>query len=645
MAKILIGAVLLITSFVFLGFAPRLLTSNVLLIGGGVADGGDILQVVSNVVRVGFLLDEYAPYGMADLVAADVLQKSDAWWEVRARKQLGFTLYKLQFMSSFYKGTQQMMLPSDPAAIKITFTAKAKRHSHQGHDVISRPYSVNTFIVAQKDTAALASPNLASIGGQFTVTWELPMDPYLLYQRSGYACADEDQFPHNSLDAEAAEIYYDDTCTAGPAVPPSQECLFENTGCHCTFGADYDCPTALQMFVGRVHMSLAFTRVAWDEDTAAAVESLNSYQVRDSVQGADLVGHEGGMKHNWIVYRYFATGSCESLECIVGGSGWRRLLIFDSIHVNIGRKEVAIGKIAYKAGDASSFNQLALHNMYYWDPCHQHPHFSQYCNYQYNGAALGHKQGFCIQSTNRIVNSRDVSLVSPYQNCSLQGVSVGWADNYNGGIPCQWVDVTGSLAPVIANLTMIGNPSAWLCEGIVSYNSDGSPQWQPTGSLTNHPPYPVAGLPIDIYQCTTTAGALKNNIDDVPVALPKPGDGLITSSCGDQMFGPSRDCGFTQIAGQQLRFCTPGITINLQCFASGIFPQILRVCESSTVLQSGTACRYNDTFTLANVVLAPSAPVRFTCPAARDSQETGGLYSFYSAPLYNPQSLVPISCA
>jgi hypothetical protein len=76
--------------------------------------------------------------------------------------------------------------------------------------------------------------------------------------------------------------------------------------------------------------------------------------------------------------------------------------------------------------------------------------------------------------------------------------------------------------------------------------------------------------------------------------------------------------------------CTAGKTVKLSCTATQ--PSVLRVCESSKALNTGTSCASRDA--LANATLDTTATtVSFTCPAYRDPVETGGRYSLYRAPL------------
>ena len=46
--------------------------------------------------------------------------------------------------------------------------------------------------------------------------------------------------------------------------------------------------------------------------------------------GSDVVGYVPGLKHNFIIYRYYTAGSCEFNECLTE-SGWRKLLLFEFI--------------------------------------------------------------------------------------------------------------------------------------------------------------------------------------------------------------------------------------------------------------------------------------------------------------------------
>lgn len=632
---------------------PVLLLSLAADVQGNPPLTGDLIHVASSKVTVGVLLDEL-PADSFSRVQAAVLAWEDADWAIHALQQISFTTYKLAFLSTFYKTYKgQLMLPADNAAYQLNWARPAYIANIHGHVLAARDYSFTTYLVGTSGSACASNPNLCpNKQGKVSIPFFLPADPFLHNQRTLYACMDEDQFPRNAIDSENSQVYYDDTCAAGP-ITNTTSCNGLITGCHCSQGSTVDCHTGLKQSVGMVPMDITFTVAKWDEAVAQKYEAYNSYNLQPTATGADLVGWLPGLAHNWFAYQYFPPQSCSVVEG-TALAGWRKLLIFDSIHVNEGPTDMLIGNVKYFAGNANSFNQTAYHNMYYWGQCHQHPHFPYYSEYEYdvNGnSQRGHKQGFCIQSTNRIVNSRNSPIFSNFQNCSYQGVTMGWADNYNGGIPGQWIDMTGdeSTGPVSKDINMFGNPQRWLCEGAPTLDAGGNPKWVFSGNYTKTPPYPTPeGLPIDIYQCVTSPGAWDNNHDQLQVLNPGPGQSLVTLPCSTHghVIGPKRDCEFTSVS--MTNTCTAGQKVTLTCtLPASANSQVLRLCESSWALRTGTACRFLDSSLLANTILAPgrSTAVTFTCPAARDPVEVGGLYSVYQGAVYFADAVVPALCA
>jgi len=373
----------------------------------------------------------------------------------------------------------------------------------------------------------------------------------------------------------------------------------------------------------------------------ASIEARAPYNTSQNF-GADLHGSVADLNHNYMTYRYVEPDSCTRRECIEQ-PGWRRLLNFDALHVNVGPKPLEIGYIAFLQNDPSSFNPLVFHNLYYWDTCHQHPHFSAYSTYTFNNN-IGHKQGFCVLSTGRAVNARWSPLGSSNFDCSNQGIAPGWSDVYNAGIICQWIDVTNvstTNGPKTAPLKMQSNPKNWLCEGKVLKDAQGNVLWEPTGEFTS------TGQSIDKMKCNTSPGALNNNLEETTFTVPTRGNGLITRACDhvDHNLGPKRDCELT--IRSQLDSCTPGAQVNLICSIRDNKPsQVLRICESSIALNSGTACRYMEPHLLGNFVIRPDVdtPVSFTCPSRRDAVEVGGKYSTYSGGVFNLDATVTITC-
>jgi hypothetical protein len=449
---------------------------------------------------------------------------------------------------------------------------------------------------------------------------------------------DEAQFPLDSVDSEGPINYFDDTC--GPEAPYNYDGGCDQ--CHCTVTVDESCRSALGKTTGKTAAAIVFTRMPLDMNVVLQIEALAQYNYT-STQGADMLGSMAGLNHNYVVYKYLAEDSCTIKECNGGGFGWRRLLYFDATHINVGTKPLEIGYLSYLKADASSFDPLIFHNLYYWDTCHQHPHFSGYAEYNY-GSTLGHKQGFCIMATGRDVNARWSPITNANYDCLHQGIQQGWSDAYNTGIPCQWVDVTPidtSKKAVTQSLTIRSNFKNWLCEGVVNRDALGNPIWVPTGEYT------ATGQAIEKYSCTETPGALLNNVDTTTATVPLRGNGLLTRSCieAGHNLGPKRDCEFT--LRTQTNPCSANNTVTLSCsVANNAKSQVLRICEASVALQSGLACRFNDDSLLANVLVVPGAAtsVTFKCPVGRDAIEVGGLYSTYSGPAFNIDPLASITC-
>lgn len=126
------------------------------------------------------------------------------------------------------------------------------------------------------------------------------------------------------------------------------------------------------------------------------------------------------------------------------------------------------------------------------------------------------------------------------------------------------------------------------------------------------------------------------------MTLPALGQSFVTAPCDRGQLGPLRNCGFKKQS--DLEACTPGAKITLHCSVpAGAAPQTVRLCESSTVLRSGTACTHGAS--LGNsIVPAAGVDVAFTCPAARSAAEPGGVSSIYSSPLVDEDPARTVTC-
>jgi hypothetical protein len=84
--------------------------------------------------------------------------------------------------------------------------------------------------------------------------------------------------------------------------------------------------------------------------------------------------------------------------------------------------------------------------------------------------------------------------------------------------------------------------------------------------------------------------------------------------------------------------------VTLHCATRNDKPaQVVRVCETSSVLGTGVACVYRES--LANAIVTDEeTPVTFTCPEARDAAEPGGHVSLYVAPVSHQDPVRVVDC-
>jgi hypothetical protein len=162
--------------------------------------------------------------------------------------------------------------------------------------------------------------------------------------------------------------------------------------------------------------------------------------------------------------RTFATNDCEVLEgCAVPGT--RKLLSFLTEVRNIGMGDLNLG-------------YPATNSLFEYAACHGHYHFEEFVDYSLldvssNEVAGGHKVGFCIMDDH--VWS---PTANPQQrfNCdtnvllAAQGIQAGWADNYEVGLPCQFIDITG-VPPGNYTLKMVINPAGLIVESDTNNNT------------------------------------------------------------------------------------------------------------------------------------------------------------------------------
>ncbi len=675
---------------------------------------------------VGVLLD-----GMPDvageeakLIAESAGGKKDAFWKARAIKQLQLTENRLYYRGSYYEGgladdpenkatfehPKKGQLPLPPEVDEsgkslweknITFTSEAKHQDvpssdgQPAHAHVVREFTYEGYLLTDEASPGATEPALLKAGGVWTEPaapekgYALPVDPDHLLQRTGFACMTEAQFPPDSVDSENAYRFYDYTCLPDFA-----------SGCHTKDRAlpKESCVAALSRTVGIVHSSVRFERM----DVAKVTkEFLDGLRIGDpgNKAGADMTVRKDSLNENRIVWRYVGDDSCELKEennCVTG-PGWRRVLEFDAVGQNVGSKPVHIGPINYfaKAGMSSKNDE---HGVFQFSSCHNHFHFAQYGTFTIGDKNVSNrKNGFCLESTVRYANSEFSPIETQYGRCTLQGVEVGWGDEYEAGIVCQWLDITNQSAGQV-QLGFESNPDGFLCEGSLQ-DENGKPTfdkadarglptpfsaieegrgWEnvkgadgkdvtftPKDLMTGKPQVDAAGKaivkPVQKPKCKLDSGWQKNNKASVPVNVPAVG-GLVAGKCKDaDDFGPLRDCGLqheTPAAPTTARACTPGAAVHLSCSTKAAKAQVVRFCEASKDAKIGgsmdcmqaNALRMNpgtDTEgAVASVTVKAGAAtdVTFTCPKARDAREPGGLYSVYTGGFFAADAAEGVSC-
>ncbi len=137
-----------------------------------------------------------------------------------------------------------------------------------------------------------------------------------------------------------------------------------------------------------------------------------------------------------VVDRYFAPDDCAIAEGVVGGSGYRRLLRFDTVLINRGDGDLKVGN---RADPNNPYKDYFIYHA-----CHGHYHIKNFSIYELvnlDGQTVraGTKQGFCFEDSFKY---EDGGKSSGY-NCDNQGITSGWGDWYYKQLVGQWIDITG----------------------------------------------------------------------------------------------------------------------------------------------------------------------------------------------------------
>lgn len=640
--------------------------------------------------NVGVLLDDLKALPAAESAAleAKLTAKPVEFWKERVRMQMRLTLQRQYFRHYYYgdsaetfaaekktianpeKGQLPLPPENDPNGKElwsksIVLEGKPAIQTVDGHRMLVQKYTYTGTLVTDADSPAKSDKALATIGGVVEEPHKLPVDPDLLRQRTGLACLTEVEFPANSVDSENAWRFYDYTCTKDSA-----DC---HTADELRLGAVHDdCISALRKNVGLAETSVRFERLPYNRTTADTnrTGTITRDKAGKILPGADMTVRADSLENNRLVWKYVSGASCEIEEsdmsdnhkssCVVrpddikrDGGGWRHVLEFDAVGYNVGNYPVHIGNVNYLV-ETGVETQVEDHGVFEKSACHNHYHFKHYGDFLFSGGtSINKKNGFCLESTTRYSNNEVSPVFTQYGRCIHQGVEVGWGDEYEAGLVCQWVDVTDA-KPGSSKIGFFSNPDGFLCEGkpkaAAPLDAKGLPtpdtqikEWEATAFKTD------TGKTVERPACNFgSEDWIKNNKEEVPVTIPKAG-GMVSGACkldGDPKgshatFGPARDCDLHHEGADPTSFheCTPGQVVTLSCTASGTASQVLRVCEGSHAFGGAIDCVTpapgtvrGPSESLAQAVLPPAASttVSFMCPAGRDRKELGGRYALYT---------------
>ena len=137
-----------------------------------------------------------------------------------------------------------------------------------------------------------------------------------------------------------------------------------------------------------------------------------------------------------IVDRYFDANGCAIQEGAVGGSGYRRLLRFDTVIMNMGDGDLVVGDRSDPNNPYASY--------FVYNSCHNHYHIEDFSIYELFTAygqtrvVASTKQGFCMEDSFKYGPNK-----SNGYDCQSQGITSGWGDWYYKQLAGQWIDITG----------------------------------------------------------------------------------------------------------------------------------------------------------------------------------------------------------
>jgi hypothetical protein len=240
----------------------------------------------------------------------------------------------------------------------------------------------------------------------------------------------------------------------------------------------------------------------------------------------------------------FAANSCEIMEGCITTPGTRTLLGFSVKTPNFGTADLHFGDPANSP-------------LFVYSQCHGHYHFRGYAQYrlldaQGTAVVVGRKQAFCLLDLER-QTTFPLGGIFPQYTCADQGISVGWADIYGNGLPCQYLDVT-DVPPGTYTLEVTVNPERIIPE-------------------------------LDYSNNTSRVTVMINGVSTDP-----------TAPCMAAETGAARDCGWNNAATFS---CVAGTQVTVGCGAtcglgSCTGDTVMRVCAGSQACRHSAALAEND---------------------------------------------------
>jgi hypothetical protein len=182
-----------------------------------------------------------------------------------------------------------------------------------------------------------------------------------------------------------------------------------------------------------------------DGSTTAAVDTESS--TTESTGGSDSTGTTGDagiadidmsvVLEDTVAsvrteMRNFTEDSCAYVDGCLGGFGQRRLLRFSTITPNLGDADFHVGN---PTDNPELFVQSACSGTFLFDD------YARYRLLDADGIEVGtgHKSAFALID---LAPFTDDAGPAQYGFGQDMGISVGWADIYDAGLDCQWVDIT-----------------------------------------------------------------------------------------------------------------------------------------------------------------------------------------------------------